>query len=164
MSYLFKRNRLEGVGRCRATYDIDKELEQTMALLASESGPTIGGFCARQKRTSTLSTKLTEAEFDQAVSLCNSLQVAPSEWLRDIVLWELRGNTNDTKRVELMLSELVRIRLMFINLLRPRNAEEGPLTPEAFDSMLAKIKATKNPIAQRMLAELEVKHEQDSVG
>ena len=134
-----------------------------MALLAPQSGPTNGEISSREKRNTTLSTKLTEAEFAQVLSRCNSRQLAPSEWLRDLILRELRGDTDDTKRDELMLAELVGLRLMFINLLKPRDAKEGPLTLEVFDSILQKIKGRKSQLAQEMLGELEVNGEH-SVG
>jgi len=126
-----------------------------MPLLAPESGPDNGTNRGREKRNMTLNTKLTETEFAQVSTYCQSRQVAPAEWLRELVFRELRGGTKHTKTDELILGELVGIRLAFINLVRPRTAEEGALTPELFDSILKKIKVLKDEVAQKMLAKSE---------
>jgi hypothetical protein len=137
-----------------------------MPLLAPESSPTDGEIPGREKRNTTLSTKLTDTEFTEVETYCQARQVAPGEWLREVVFREVRGDTNHTKRdelilseLDLMLSEVVGIRIGIINLLRPRNAEEGPLTPEVYDAILKKIKVAKNQVTQQLLAQLKANNE-----
>ncbi len=71
---------------------------------------------------------------------------ARSEWMRDVILRELRVVSNDP-----LLEEVVGIRLLLINVLRPlANGEQ--MATDAFDKLLEHVGTRKLEIVQKMVS------------
>ncbi len=70
-----------------------------MSLLSSELQPGTRRVRGREKRNITLNTKLTPTEYAEVERHCGSLGLDFGEWLRGLVLREVR---NDTGRLALM--------------------------------------------------------------
>jgi hypothetical protein len=117
-----------------------------MALLSTKSDSTQRTIRGREKRNITLNTKLTETEFAEVVKFCETRQIAFGEWVREIVLRELRDNS--CKGVpDPILSEIVGIRLLLVNLLKPQATGQAPFTTVGFESLLEEIKRVKRQVA-----------------
>jgi hypothetical protein len=125
-----------------------------MALLSTQSDTRQRTIRGREKRNITLNTKLTETEFAEVVKFCETRQIAFGEWVRELVLRELRGGSN--KEIpDLLLSEIIGVRLLLVNLLKPHVNGEKPLTPEGFESMLTEIQKVKKQLALKVQQQLE---------
>jgi hypothetical protein len=98
-------------------------------------------------RNSTVCLKLTQQEVKLLDQLATAKGVARSEWMRDVILRELRGNpANDPS-----LAEILGVRLLLVNVLRPLAAGQR-LTPEAFDKLLDEISEAKHALAGKLAA------------
>jgi hypothetical protein len=74
--------------------------------------------------------------------------VPRSEWMRDVILRELRPTSlNDAS-----LAEILGVRLLLVNVLRPLAAGQN-LSLEAFDKLLDQISNLKHEMAGKLLAE-----------
>ena len=99
-------------------------------------------------RNTTRCLKLTEDEARLLDEVATSKGVARSEWMRDVILHELRpAPTSDTS-----LAEILGVRLLLVNVLRPLAAGQK-LTPEAFDKLLDEISAAKHELAAKLASE-----------
>lgn len=114
-----------------------------MPLLSSESHPGTRRVRGREKRNITLNTKLTRAEYAEVERHCGSLGLDFGEWLRGLVLREVR---NDAGRLALM-GEVTGLRLLLINTLEPLLRGEG-MTAEQFKEMLRYVKTNKRKAAE----------------
>jgi hypothetical protein len=118
-----------------------------MALLPSQNG--------RRKdsnksvfRNTTRCLKLTEEEAHLLDEVATTKGVPRSEWMRDVILQELRSApTNDAS-----LAEILGVRLLLVNVLRPLAAGQK-LTPEAFDKLLDEISTAKHELAGKLVSE-----------
>jgi hypothetical protein len=97
----------------------------------------------------TLNTKLTELEFAEVEQFCESHNIAFSEWVREVVLREVRGP--EKPATVPLLSEISGLRLLLINTLEPL-LRGDKMTPEQFKEMLRYVKANKRKAAADMLA------------
>jgi hypothetical protein len=98
----------------------------------------------------TLNTKLTEREFAEVEQFCESHSVAFSEWVREVVLREVRGA--DVRPANLpLIGEITGLRLLLINTLEPL-LRGDKMTPEQFKEMLRYVKTNKRKAAADMLA------------
>ena len=120
-----------------------------MTLLPTEFPQTHRKVRGREKRNMTLNTKLTELEFAEVERFCESHNVAFGEWVREVVLREVRG-TEGSPGVPL-LGEITGLRLLLINALEPLLRGEK-MTPEQFKEMFRYVKANKRKAAADMLA------------
>ena len=118
-----------------------------MSLLSSESQPGTRRVRGREKRNITLNTKLTRTEFAEVERHCESLGLDFGEWLRGLVLREVR---NDAGRLAL-ISEVISLRLILINTLEPL-LRGDKMTGEQFKEMLRYVKANKHKAAEDALA------------
>jgi hypothetical protein len=98
----------------------------------------------------TLNTKLTELEFAEVERFCESHSVAFSEWVREVVLREVRGSEDRPGSVPI-LGEIAGLRLLLINTLEPL-LRGDKMTPEQFKEMLRYVKTNKRRAAADMLA------------
>jgi len=103
----------------------------------------------RQKKTvfrnTTVCLKLTEQEAQLLDQLATAKDMARSEWMRDVILRELRGDSaNDPS-----LAEILGVRLLLVNVLRPL-ATGQLLAPEAFDKLLDEISGAKHQLARKL--------------
>jgi hypothetical protein len=120
-----------------------------MTMLSTESRQSHRKVRGREKRNMTLNTKLTELEFAEVERFCESRSVAFSEWVREVVLREVRG-TDDRPATVPLLSEITGLRLLLINTLEPLLRGEK-MTPEQFKEMLRYVKTNKRKAAADML-------------
>ena len=85
-----------------------------------------------------VTAKLTKQERKAVTDFAQSQALARGQWIRDVILAELRrASSNNTA-----LAELLGIRLLLVNVLRPLAAGQK-LTPEAFDKLLDEISTAK---------------------
>jgi hypothetical protein len=98
----------------------------------------------------TLNTKLTELEFAEVERFCESRNMAFGEWVREVVLREVRGPKDQLGNSPL-LGEIAGLRLLLINTLEPL-LRGDKMTPEQFKEMLRYVKTNKRKAAADMLA------------
>ena len=98
-------------------------------------------------RNTTVCLKLTQQEVQLLDQIATAKNMARSEWMRDVILRELRGDSaNDPS-----LAEILGVRLLLVNVLRPLAAGQR-LTPEAFDKLLDEISEAKHALAGKLAA------------
>ena len=118
-----------------------------MSVLSSESQLGTRRVRGREKRNITLNTKLTRTEYAEVERHCESLGLDFGEWLRGLVLREVR---NDAGGLALM-GEVTSLRLILINTLEPL-LRGDKMTAEQFKEMLRYVKANKHKAAEDTLA------------
>jgi len=118
-----------------------------MSLLSSASQLGTRRVRGREKRNITLNTKLTRTEYAEVERHCESLGLDFGEWLRGLVLREVR---NDAGGLALM-GEVTSLRLILINTLEPL-LRGDKMTAEQFKEMLRYVKANKHKAAEDTLA------------
>jgi hypothetical protein len=102
----------------------------------------------RSQRTQSVGTKLTPQEEADVLSAAEDDGMVPSEWVRDLIMRELRTSST----ADAMLAEVLGVRLLLVNVLRPL-ASGQKLSAEAFDKLLDDIGATKYELATKVVAE-----------
>jgi hypothetical protein len=116
-----------------------------LALLDAETATNAEAGRAAN-RVCPVTVKLTLEEHREVTEHSEALGQARSEWMRDVILRELRNSSSDP-----LLEEVVGIRLLLINVLRPlANGQQMP--PEAFDKLLEHIGGRKVEIVQKMIS------------
>ena len=99
-------------------------------------------------RNTTRCLKLTLEESRLLDEVARANGVARSEWMREVILRELRG----APRSDASLAEILGVRLLLVNVLRPLAAGRH-LTPEAFDKLLDDISTAKHELAGKLANE-----------
>src|SRR5438270_53680 len=94
-----------------------------------------------------VTAKLTKDELGRVTEFARSQGLARGEWIRDVILRELRGGLASDPS----LAEILGVRLLLVNVLRPLAAGQR-LTPEAFDKLLDEISEAKYALAGKMAA------------
>jgi len=118
-----------------------------MALLSSQNGPRKDSSKSVFRKT-TRCLKLTEEEARLLDEVATAKGVPRSEWMRDVILRELRpAPISDAS-----LAEILGVRLLLVNVLRPLAAGQK-LTPEAFDKLLDEISTAKHELAVKLVSE-----------
>jgi hypothetical protein len=98
-------------------------------------------------RNATVCLKLTQQEVQLLDQVATAKGMARSEWMRDVILRELRGDpANDPS-----LAEILGVRLLLVNVLRPLAAGQV-VAPEAFDKLLEEISEAKHTLAGKLAA------------
>jgi len=98
-------------------------------------------------RNATVCLKLTQQEVQLLDQIATAKGMARSEWMRDVILRELRGESASDPS----LAEILGVRLLLVNVLRPLAAGQR-LTPEAFDKLLDEISEAKHALAGKLAA------------
>ena len=99
-------------------------------------------------RNTTRCLKLTEEEARLVDEVATARGVPRSEWMRDVILRELRSEPAPDPS----LAEILGVRLLLVNVLRPLAAGQNmPL--ESFDKLLDQISSLKHEMAGKLLAE-----------
>ncbi|MEK6398937.1 MAG: hypothetical protein V4734_12685 [Terriglobus sp.] len=99
-------------------------------------------------RNTTRCLKLTEGEARLLDEVATAKGVARSEWMRDVILRELRSEPAPDPS----LAEILGVRLLLVNVLRPLAAGQS-MSLEAFDKLLDQISNLKHEMAGKLLAE-----------
>jgi hypothetical protein len=94
-----------------------------------------------------VTAKLTKDEFGRVTEFARSQGLARGEWIRDVILQEVNGGSASDPS----LAEILGVRLLLVNLLRPLAAGQR-LTPEAFDKLLDEISEAKHALAGKLAA------------
>jgi hypothetical protein len=104
-------------------------------------------------RLTNVSSKLTRSEAERLDSLAKKRGQQRGEFIRHLILDELiRDNGTPTASPE--LSEIVGLRLMLTNVLKPL-ATGQKLTPEVFDGIMVEVKKRKRAVAVEAQLDLE---------
>ena len=94
-----------------------------------------------------VTAKLTKEELGKVTEFARSQGLARGEWIRDVILRELRAASAGDPS----LAEILGVRLLLVNVLRPLAAGQR-LTPEAFDKLLDEISEAKHGLAEKLAA------------
>jgi hypothetical protein len=100
-----------------------------------------------QNRVFPVTAKLTKEERARVTDFATSQGLARGEWIRDVILREIRGES----ACDPSLAEILGVRLLLVNVLRPLAAGQR-LTPEAFDKLLDEISEAKHALAAKLAA------------
>ena len=92
-----------------------------------------------------VTAKLTKEERGEITEFARSQGLARGEWIRDVILREMRGASASDPS----LAEILGVRLLLVNVLRPLAAGQR-LTPEAFDKLLDEISDAKHQLAAKL--------------
>ena len=111
----------------------------------SEPNKKKGSVRGRESRNRSLNTKLTPTEFAAVEVAAAAHGCALGEWVRDVILREIRGGTASDPS----LAEILGVRLLLVNVLRPLAAGER-IAPEAFDKLLDEIRDAKHQLAGKL--------------
>ena len=104
-------------------------------------------------RVKTAGTKLNRDELAALAKHCTDLGITPGELIRRLILSELNPHVVEpTASVE--LSEIVGVRLMLTNLLKPLTTGVK-ITPEVFDGIMVEVKKRKTALAVETKQDLE---------
>jgi len=95
-----------------------------------------------------VTAKLTKQERNAVTDFAKSQGIARGQWIRDVILGELQGGP--VKNAS--LAEVLGIRLLLVNVLRPLAAGQR-LAPEAFDRLLDEISTAKHELAGKVTSE-----------
>lgn len=118
-----------------------------MPLLKTKSDAEANGD-RQALRVFPVTTKLTREERKAVTEFAQSQGRARGQWIRDVILAELRG----AEAHNAPLAEILGVRLLLVNVLRPLAAGQK-LTPEAFDKLLDEISTAKHDLAEKLLSE-----------
>ena len=120
-----------------------------MLLNHSETDRKKGAVRGRESRNQSLNTKLSPTEFAAVEVAAATDGCALAEWVRDLILRELRrGLARDPS-----LAEILEVRLLLVNVLRSLAAGQR-LTPEAFDNLLDQLSDAKHQLASKLVSPL----------
>jgi hypothetical protein len=92
-----------------------------------------------------VTAKLTKEERQRVTDFAASQGLARGEWIRDVILREMRGGS----ACDPSLAEILGVRLLLVNVLRPLAAGQV-LAPEAFDKLLDEISNAKHQLARKL--------------
>jgi hypothetical protein len=95
-----------------------------------------------------VTAKLTKQERKAVTDFAQSQGLARGQWIRDVILGELNGTPVNNAS----LAEVLGIRLLLVNVLRPLAAGQK-LTPETFDKLLDEISTAKHELAGKLTSE-----------
>jgi hypothetical protein len=120
-------------------------MSAVMLLDHSETPRKKGAVRGRESRNRSLNTKLTPTEFAAVEVAAAAHGCALGEWVRDVILREIRGGTASDPS----LAEILGVRLLLVNVLRPLATGER-IAPETFDKLLDEISAAKHQLAGKL--------------
>ena len=98
----------------------------------------------RTSRNRVANTRVTQEEQDELESAAKAEGKALSEWAREVLLHEARARHTDRA----LFTEVVALRLLLHNVLRPRSTD---LSPDEFDKLVTEIRSSKHTTATELL-------------
>ena len=104
-------------------------------------------------RLTNVSSKLSQSEITRFDALAKRRGQHRGEFIRSLILDELTRDSGEPS-ASAELSEIVGIRLMLMNVLKPLAAGQK-LTPEVFDGIMAEVKKRKKSVAIEARQEAE---------
>lgn len=115
-----------------------------MAILEDKSDESSDGDHPLN-RVFPVTAKLTKEERARITEFARSQGRARGEWIRDVILREVRGES----ATDPSLTEILGVRLLLVNVLRPLAAGQT-VAPEAFDKLLDEISNAKHQLAEKL--------------
>ena len=103
-------------------------------------------------RLKTAGTKLNAEELAALEEHCRDRHTTPGEFIRELILTALANSENEDPANDPSLIEILGVRLLLVNVLRPLAAGQK-LTPEAFDKLLDEISTAKHELAGKLVSE-----------
>ena len=100
-----------------------------------------------------VTTKLSPREVEDIERLARKHGLQRGEFIRKLILDELARDSGDPP-VSLELVEIIGLRLMLTNLLKPLTTGQK-ITPEVFDGIIAEVKKHKRSLAIKTRTDLE---------
>ena len=97
-------------------------------------------------RLKNVSAKLSEHEAARLDSLASRRERTRGELIRELILAELERDSGPS-RVDPILTEIVGVRLLLVNLLRPQATGQAPYSTVGFEALLDQIKQVKRQVA-----------------
>lgn len=104
----------------------------------------------RQRRTQTVSTKLTPDEEYEVERASSGEGKTMSEWVRDVLLRSARHNLAATNCDAVVLTEVIGIQLFLMNVLSPLTRGEL-ISSEQYEVMIRAVQANKVRTARELL-------------
>ena len=106
----------------------------------------------REKRTQTISTKMSEEEERQLQRAASAEGKRMGEWVRDALLRAALGSASSSRDQEtVVLTEVIGIQLFLMNVLSPLTRGEN-ITPEQYKSIIKSVQTNKARMVQELLA------------
>jgi len=102
-------------------------------------------------RTQTASTKLTAAEFTELESVATSKGLSPGEWIREVLLREVR-QASGRDPTAMLLTEIIGLQMFLTNALAPL-LQGSRMSAEQYQDLMRHVKANKHKAAQEVLAQ-----------
>ena len=109
---------------------------------------------AANYRVKTAGTKLNRDELTALAKHCAARGTTPGELIRQLILAELHKPDTEPVVASTELSEIIGIRLMLTNVLKPL-ATGQKITPEVFDGIMVEVKKRKRAVAVEAQQDLE---------
>lgn len=103
-------------------------------------------------RLKTAGTKLNTEELSALEKHCRGLGKTPGELVRQLILAELGHATPEDAASDPTLTEVLGVRLLLVNVLRPLAAGQK-MTLEVFDKLLDEISTAKHELAATLASE-----------
>ncbi len=110
---------------------------------------------ARTRATVRVKTAGTKLSTDELVALekhCRERNITPGELIRRLIFAELERGKTENDASEPALTEILGVRLLLVNVLRPLAAGHK-VTPETFDKLLGEIGKAKYELAGKLASE-----------
>jgi len=95
-----------------------------------------------------ITAKFTKQERKAVTEFARAKGLARGQWMRDVLLREIGGTSGG----DAPLAEILGVRLLLVNVLRPLAAGQK-LTSDAFDKLLNDISRAKHELAAKLTAE-----------
>jgi len=97
-------------------------------------------------RLNTVATKISGQELVNLKALAARRRQSTSDLIRELILAELERDSGPSK-ADPILSEIVGVRLLLVNLLRPQATGQAPYSTVGFEALLDQIKQVKRQVA-----------------
>jgi len=105
----------------------------------------------RERRTQTVSTKLTPAEERELQCAASGEGKKMAEWIRDVLLQSARQNFPAAGHEPMVLTEVVGIQLFLMNVLSPLTRGEL-ISAEQYENIIRSVQANKGRTTRELLA------------
>jgi hypothetical protein len=116
-----------------------------MALM-DEKDISAGQLDRSAYKLNTVATKISGQELVNLKALAARRRQSTSDLIRELILAELERDSGPSK-VDPILSEIVGVRLLLVNLLRPQSTGQAPYSTVGFEALLDQIKQVKRQVA-----------------
>jgi hypothetical protein len=119
-------------------------------LLSDAKLPAVSRLKGRNRRTVSVSTKLTSEEFDSIVHASQNSGKAIGEWAREVLLKEAAGASGTLSNEDLLV-ELVGVHLLLMNALAPVIRGET-MGADWYNNLLRQVRESKQEAAKVVIA------------